>query len=214
MWSQTLGPHCTYQIKTEELKRPPFIHRAALHLKLIAQTHLLVPCAWVTGWLNVVNFLHVQRATLLFLCVELLGRLKSGFLQRSRNTQTHPKPTLLFQAVVVCIFNCTLWFLPPGLAIMDAILQNKADWAKLFDSPNFFQKYKYVFSCLSCCIYVMRLNKDLFFKIAHTPPPLHSFIILTCILCCVVIQLEYILNKRVIYTNTLQQYTSTVLAFF
>uniref|UniRef100_A0AAR2M010 Poly(A) polymerase n=1 Tax=Pygocentrus nattereri TaxID=42514 RepID=A0AAR2M010_PYGNA len=31
-----------------------------------------------------------------------------------------------------------------GLAITDEILQNKADWSKLFEAPNFFQKYKYV----------------------------------------------------------------------
>ncbi|XP_043929547.1 poly(A) polymerase alpha [Protopterus annectens] len=30
-----------------------------------------------------------------------------------------------------------------GLAITDEILQNKAEWSKLFDAPNFFQKYKH-----------------------------------------------------------------------
>ncbi|XP_078146010.1 poly(A) polymerase beta isoform X1 [Centroberyx gerrardi] len=30
-----------------------------------------------------------------------------------------------------------------GLAITDEILQNKAEWSKLFEAPNFFQKYKH-----------------------------------------------------------------------
>ncbi|RXM94792.1 Poly(A) polymerase alpha [Acipenser ruthenus] len=30
-----------------------------------------------------------------------------------------------------------------GLAITDEILQNKAEWPKLFEAPNFFQKYKH-----------------------------------------------------------------------
>ncbi|XP_046713702.1 poly(A) polymerase beta-like isoform X2 [Silurus meridionalis] len=30
-----------------------------------------------------------------------------------------------------------------GLVIMDEILQNKEDWSKLFEAPNFFQKYKH-----------------------------------------------------------------------
>ncbi|XP_076016256.1 poly(A) polymerase alpha [Genypterus blacodes] len=30
-----------------------------------------------------------------------------------------------------------------GLAVTDEILQNKAEWAKLFEAPNFFQKYKH-----------------------------------------------------------------------
>lgn len=29
-----------------------------------------------------------------------------------------------------------------GLAITDNILQGKTDWSKLFEPPNFFQKYK------------------------------------------------------------------------
>ena len=32
-----------------------------------------------------------------------------------------------------------------GLAITDEILLSKAEWSKLFEAPNFFQKYKYVF---------------------------------------------------------------------
>lgn len=106
--------------------------------------------------------------------------------------------------VMVCLLTSALLFLSPGLAIMDEILQNKADWSKLFEAPNFFQKYKYVFSCLSCCTYLTRLhclNKDLFFKIAHTPPSLHTCITLECIICCVVIQSERERNKGV-YANS------------
>lgn len=57
-----------------------------------------------------------------------------------------------------------------GLAITDEILQSKAEWSKLFEAPNFFQKYKYVLSCLSCWPHMVRLNyfnKDLFFKAPH-----------------------------------------------
>lgn len=38
------------------------------------------------------------------------------------------------------MFFCNL-----GLAITDEILLSKAEWSKLFEAPNFFQKYKYVF---------------------------------------------------------------------
>lgn len=31
---------------------------------------------------------------------------------------------------------------PTGLSITDEILQGKAEWSKLFEPPNFFQKYK------------------------------------------------------------------------
>lgn len=88
-----------------------------------------------------------------------------------------------------------------GLAIMDEILQNKADWAKLFEAPNFFQKYKYVFSCLSCCTFVMSLhdwNKELFYKIAPTPLKSNISITLSCALCCVVNQIKYIRNKSIV----------------
>ncbi|KAF7664609.1 hypothetical protein LDENG_00171690 [Lucifuga dentata] len=50
-----------------------------------------------------------------------------------------------------------------GLAITDDILQNKAEWSKLFEAPNFFQKYKYVLKCLSCRTHMVRIqlfNKD------------------------------------------------------
>lgn len=36
-------------------------------------------------------------------------------------------------------------FCNSGLAITDEILLSKAEWSKLFEAPNFFQKYKYVF---------------------------------------------------------------------
>uniref|UniRef100_A0A4W5KVL3 polynucleotide adenylyltransferase n=1 Tax=Hucho hucho TaxID=62062 RepID=A0A4W5KVL3_9TELE len=54
-----------------------------------------------------------------------------------------------------------------GLAITDEILQNKAEWAKLFEAPNFFQKYKYVLSSLSCGTHMVRqtnyFNKGFYF---------------------------------------------------
>lgn len=41
------------------------------------------------------------------------------------------------QYVYICV-------LLSGLTVTDEILQGKADWSKLFEPPNFFQKYKYV----------------------------------------------------------------------
>lgn len=38
----------------------------------------------------------------------------------------------------MCFYNS-------GLAITDEILLSKAEWSKLFEAPNFFQKYKYVY---------------------------------------------------------------------
>lgn len=61
-------------------------------------------------------------------------------------------------------------FLFTGLAITDEILQNKAEWSKLFEAPNFFQKYKYVLICIFCWTHVVRLNylnKVLFFNQAR-----------------------------------------------
>ncbi|XP_058234952.1 poly(A) polymerase alpha isoform X2 [Hemibagrus wyckioides] len=75
-----------------------------------------------------------------------------------------------------------------GLAIMDEILQNKADWAKLFDSPNFFQKYKHYIVLLASAptekqhlewvglveskirILVGSLEKNEFITLAHVNP--------------------------------------------
>lgn len=39
-----------------------------------------------------------------------------------------------------------MFFYNSGLAITDEILLSKAEWSKLFEAPNFFQKYKYVFN--------------------------------------------------------------------
>lgn len=72
-----------------------------------------------------------------------------------------------------------------GLAITDEILQNKADWSKLFEAPNFFQKYKYVLSCLSCWTQMVRFNhfnKDFFLKTA--PTFIHSLCTSIMILLC------------------------------
>lgn len=58
-----------------------------------------------------------------------------------------------------------------GLAVTDEILQNKAEWSKLFEAPNFFQKYKYVLSCLSCWTHMVRtnhFNKDCHVRNTHT----------------------------------------------
>ncbi|XP_060722237.1 poly(A) polymerase alpha isoform X2 [Tachysurus vachellii] len=75
-----------------------------------------------------------------------------------------------------------------GLAIMDEILQNKADWAKLFESPNFFQKYKHYIVLLASAptekqhlewvglveskirILVGSLEKNEFITLAHVNP--------------------------------------------
>uniref|UniRef100_A0A8C7MZE0 polynucleotide adenylyltransferase n=1 Tax=Oncorhynchus kisutch TaxID=8019 RepID=A0A8C7MZE0_ONCKI len=55
-----------------------------------------------------------------------------------------------------------------GLAITDEILQSKAEWSKLFEAPNFFQKYKYVLRSLPCGTRMVRqtnyFNKDFDFQ--------------------------------------------------
>ncbi|XP_060773966.1 poly(A) polymerase alpha [Neoarius graeffei] len=75
-----------------------------------------------------------------------------------------------------------------GLAIMDEILQNKADWSKLFEAPNFFQKYKHYIVLLASAptekqhlewiglveskirILVGSLEKNEFITLAHVNP--------------------------------------------
>ncbi|KAL4630331.1 poly(A) polymerase alpha-like [Arapaima gigas] len=73
-----------------------------------------------------------------------------------------------------------------GLAVTDEIMLNKADWSKLFEAPNFFQKYKYVLNCLSCWTHMVRhkvglveskirilvgnLEKNEFITLAHVNP--------------------------------------------
>ncbi|XP_041715905.1 poly(A) polymerase beta [Coregonus clupeaformis] len=75
-----------------------------------------------------------------------------------------------------------------GLAITDEILQNKAEWAKLFEAPNFFQKYKHYIVLLASAptekqhlewvglveskirILVGNLEKNEFITLAHVNP--------------------------------------------
>ncbi|KAM9435059.1 poly(A) polymerase alpha isoform 2-T2 [Clarias gariepinus] len=75
-----------------------------------------------------------------------------------------------------------------GLAIMDEVLQNKADWSKLFEAPNFFQKYKHYIVLLASApsekqhlewvglveskirILVGSLEKNEFITLAHVNP--------------------------------------------
>ncbi|XP_056118602.1 poly(A) polymerase alpha isoform X1 [Rhinichthys klamathensis goyatoka] len=75
-----------------------------------------------------------------------------------------------------------------GLAITDEILQNKADWSKLFEAPNFFQKYKHYIVLLASAqtekqhlewvglveskirILVGNLEKNEFITLAHVNP--------------------------------------------
>uniref|UniRef100_A0A671P3E4 polynucleotide adenylyltransferase n=1 Tax=Sinocyclocheilus anshuiensis TaxID=1608454 RepID=A0A671P3E4_9TELE len=38
-----------------------------------------------------------------------------------------------------------------GLTVTDEILQGKADWSKLFEPPNFFQKYNKEINCMKTC---------------------------------------------------------------
>lgn len=45
----------------------------------------------------------------------------------------------------VCPQEMTKCLPPTGLSVTDDILQGKTDWSKLFQPPNFFLKYKYVF---------------------------------------------------------------------
>ncbi|XP_066532725.1 poly(A) polymerase alpha isoform X2 [Hoplias malabaricus] len=75
-----------------------------------------------------------------------------------------------------------------GLAITDEIMQNKADWSKLFEAPNFFQKYKHYIVLLASAstekqhlewvglveskvrILVGNLEKNEFITVAHVNP--------------------------------------------
>ncbi|KAJ8007320.1 hypothetical protein DPEC_G00116310 [Dallia pectoralis] len=75
-----------------------------------------------------------------------------------------------------------------GLAITDEILQNKAEWAKLFEAPDFFQKYKHYIVLLASAptekqhlewiglveskirILVGNLEKNEFITLAHVNP--------------------------------------------
>ncbi|XP_073709025.1 poly(A) polymerase alpha isoform X2 [Garra rufa] len=75
-----------------------------------------------------------------------------------------------------------------GLAITDEILQSKADWSKLFEAPNFFQKYKHYIVLLASAqtekqhlewvglveskirILVGNLEKNEFITLAHVNP--------------------------------------------
>ncbi|KAB0351985.1 hypothetical protein FD754_016842 [Muntiacus muntjak] len=59
-----------------------------------------------------------------------------------------------------------------GLAITDEILLSKAEWSKLFEAPNFFQKYKhYIVLLASAPTEKQRLEwKNEFIKLAHVNP--------------------------------------------
>ncbi|XP_067097609.1 poly(A) polymerase alpha [Osmerus mordax] len=75
-----------------------------------------------------------------------------------------------------------------GLAITDEILQNKAEWSKLFEAPNFFQRYKHYIVLLASAptekqhlewvglveskirILVGNLEKNEFITLAHVNP--------------------------------------------
>lgn len=75
-----------------------------------------------------------------------------------------------------------------GLAITDEILQNKAEWSKLFEAPNFFQKYKHYIVLLASAstekqhlewvglveskirILVGNLEKNEYITLAHVNP--------------------------------------------
>ena len=89
-----------------------------------------------------------------------------------------------------------------GLAITDEIMQNKAEWSKLFEAPNFFQKYKYVLSCLSCLPHMVRFNyfnKDLFFKAPHK----HTTKVHLMLFICDLLIIEFEINKSTIMQSTL-----------
>uniref|UniRef100_A0A7M4FXJ7 Poly(A) polymerase n=1 Tax=Crocodylus porosus TaxID=8502 RepID=A0A7M4FXJ7_CROPO len=62
-----------------------------------------------------------------------------------------------------------------GLAITDEILLSKAEWSKLFEAPNFFQKYKYYSYRVGLVeskirILVGSLEKNEFITLAHVNP--------------------------------------------
>ncbi|KAJ7411622.1 hypothetical protein WISP_102115 [Willisornis vidua] len=57
-----------------------------------------------------------------------------------------------------------------GLAITDEILLSKAEWSKLFEAPNFFQKYKVGLVESKIRILVGNLEKNEFITLAHVNP--------------------------------------------
>ncbi|KAB0403348.1 hypothetical protein E2I00_015865, partial [Balaenoptera physalus] len=57
-----------------------------------------------------------------------------------------------------------------GLAITDEILLSKAEWSKLFEAPNFFQKYKVGLVESKIRILVGSLEKNEFITLAHVNP--------------------------------------------
>lgn len=57
----------------------------------------------------------------------------------------------MYEKAEMCFYNS-------GLAITDEILLSKAEWSKLFEAPNFFQKYKYVFCGMEDVMFINPLN--------------------------------------------------------
>uniref|UniRef100_A0A8C9TNJ7 Poly(A) polymerase n=1 Tax=Scleropages formosus TaxID=113540 RepID=A0A8C9TNJ7_SCLFO len=119
-----------------------------------------------------------------------------------------------------------------GLAITDEIMLNKADWSKLFEAPNFFQKYKHYIVLLASApteklhlewvglveskirILVGNLEKNDFITLAHVNPqsfpgPKNEFSTMW-VIGIVFKKMEGSENLNVDLTYDIQSFTDTV----
>uniref|UniRef100_A0A8C7FSV5 polynucleotide adenylyltransferase n=1 Tax=Oncorhynchus kisutch TaxID=8019 RepID=A0A8C7FSV5_ONCKI len=120
-----------------------------------------------------------------------------------------------------------------GLSITDEILQNKAEWSKLFEAPNFFQKYKHYIVLLASAptekqhlewvglveskirILVGNLEKNEFITLAHVNPqsfpgPKEKEVSTMWVIGVIFKKMETSENLNVDLTIDIQSFTDTV----
>uniref|UniRef100_A0A674AN28 Poly(A) polymerase n=1 Tax=Salmo trutta TaxID=8032 RepID=A0A674AN28_SALTR len=120
-----------------------------------------------------------------------------------------------------------------GLSITDEILQNKAEWSKLFEAPNFFQKYKHYIVLLASAptekqhlewvglveskirILVGNLEKNEFITLAHVNPqsfpgPKEKEVSTMWVIGVIFKKMEASENLNVDLTVDIQSFTDTV----
>uniref|UniRef100_A0A8C8ESK5 polynucleotide adenylyltransferase n=1 Tax=Oncorhynchus tshawytscha TaxID=74940 RepID=A0A8C8ESK5_ONCTS len=120
-----------------------------------------------------------------------------------------------------------------GLSITDEILQNKAEWSKLFEAPNFFQKYKHYIVLLASAptekqhlewvglveskirILVGNLEKNEFITLAHVNPqsfpgPREKEVSTMWVIGVIFKKMETSENLNVDLTIDIQSFTDTV----
>uniref|UniRef100_A0A8C7JNH8 Poly(A) polymerase n=1 Tax=Oncorhynchus kisutch TaxID=8019 RepID=A0A8C7JNH8_ONCKI len=120
-----------------------------------------------------------------------------------------------------------------GLAITDEILQSKAEWSKLFEAPNFFQKYKHYIVLLASAptekqhlewvglveskirILVGNLEKNEFITLAHVNPqsfpgPKEKEVSTMWVIGVIFKKMEASENLNVDLTIDIQSFTDTV----